>query len=313
MERKGIPLEQWLHSLLVYKLCDADEFTEALRLIRARPNKAKSISSAMWLYLLRAAMRRSHYETVEYVWKNAVDLGYKNLSVADCRDVLGFASEHGDIDLAESIFRHLSTLQTHLISYDYGKLVQMYARNADIKSAFEIVCQMHKHNIPIGPESTRPILQSMETISSDPTILGGEICGLKDEGFEVPIQLANIVIEHTGTLFRRGAISASRAIEVAVSIYKDLFDICASGANTDTFDHLLSLCHQTSRPDICTFFAKEMAALDIPPGQRTLETLILICLDSGNRSSAEKYLADLKAQGWELSETARSEIRDKLE
>ena len=127
MERKGILLEQWLHSLLVYKLCDANEFSEALRLIRSRPNKAKSISSAMWLYLLRAAIRKSHFETVEYVWKNSVDLGYQELSVADCRDVLGFAAQHGDAILAEAIFRHLSTLQAHLTAYEYEKLVQVYA------------------------------------------------------------------------------------------------------------------------------------------------------------------------------------------
>lgn len=258
-------------------------------------------------------MRQCHQETVDYVWKNAVDLGYQELSVADCRDVLGFAAEYGDVTLAEAVFRHLSTLQTHLTAYDYGKLVQVYAGNADIKSAFEIVCQMHEHNIPIYSECTRSILKSMETTSSDPTILWSDICGLRKEGMEIPITLANIVLEHTGNLSKRGALSASRAIEIAVSIYKDLFDVCASGANTDTFNNLFSLCHQTSRPDICTFFAKEMAALDVPPEQRTLETLILICLDSGNRSSAEKYLANLKAQGWELSESVRGQICDKLE
>lgn len=313
MERKGILLEQWLHNLLVYKLCDADEFSEALRLIRSRPNKAKSISSAMWLYLLRAAMQRSHFETVQYVWKNAVDLGYQELSVADCQDVLGFAADYGDGIFAEAVFRHLSTLQTHLTAYDYGKLVQVYAGNADSKAAFGIVCQIHKHNVPIDAESTQPILQSLETTSSDPTILWSCIRELKKEGFEIPITLANIVLEHTRNLFKRGALSASRAIEIAVSIYKDLFDVCASGANTDTFNHLLSLCQQTRSPDICTFFAKEMAALDVPPNQKTLESLIFICLEAGNRSSAEKYLADLKAQGWELSESVREQIRDKLE
>ena len=258
-------------------------------------------------------MRRSHLETVEYVWKNAVDLGYQELSVADCRDVLGFAAECGDSILAEAVFRHLSTLQTHLTAYDYGKLVQVYAGNADSKAAFGIVCQMRRHNIPIDSESTEPILKSLETQLSDPTILWNDVRGLKKEGFEIPITLANIVLEHTGNLFKRDALSASRAIEIAVSIYKDLFDVCASGANTSTFNHLFSLCHQTSSPDICTFFAKEMAALDVPPDQKTLETLILVCLDAGDRSSAEKYLADLKAQCWELSESVIKQIHDKLE
>ena len=56
-----------------------------------------------------------------------------------------------------------------------------------------------------------------------------------------------------------------------------------------------------------------MAALNVPPDQRTLETLILICLESGNRSSAERYLDDLKAHDWELSGTVEEQIRDKLE
>lgn len=313
MERKGILLEQWLHSLLVYKLCDADEFSEALRLIRSRPNKAKCISPAMWLYLLRVAIRRSHYETVEYVWKNAVDLGYQKLSVADCRDVLGFAAGYGDGILTEAVFRHLSTLSTHLTAYEYGKLVQVHAGNTDIKSSFEIVCQMHRHNIPVEYESTRPILQSMETTSTDPTIAWKDIRDLEKEGFKIPITLANLVLEHVGALFKGDVLSAFRAIEVAVSIYNDLFDVCTTGANTDTFNHLFSICHQTSRPDICNFFVKEMAALDVSPDQRTLETLILICLESGNRSSAEKYLTDLKGHGWELSESVEEQIRDNLE
>ncbi|EED15527.1 pentatricopeptide repeat protein [Talaromyces stipitatus ATCC 10500] len=310
MEGKGIPLEQWLHSLLVYKLCDADEFTEALRLIRSRSNKAKSISSAMWLYLLRAAIRNSHYETVRYVWNNAVDLGYQDLSVPDCRDVLGFASDHGDIGFAESVFRHLSTLQKHPTSYDYEKLVQVYAQNADVKSAFEIICQMHKSRIPIESECTRPVLQSMETKLSDPTILWSEIRGLRKRGYEIPTTLANIVIQHTEVLFQRGSLSASRAIDLAVYIYKDLFDICTDGANTETFNSLISLCHQTSKPGICTFFVKEMASLDVSPDQRTLETLILSCLDCGNDSSASKYLADLQAQGWQLSDLVKDRIRE---
>lgn len=312
MERKGILLEQWLHSLLVYKLCDANEFSEALRLIRSRPNKAKSISSTMWLYLLRSAMRQSHFETVEYVWKNAVDLGYQELSVADCRDVLAFAAGYGNIVLAESVFRHVSTLQTHLTTYDYEKLVQVYVRNADIKTAFRIICQMYNRNNHINSDLKQSILRPMGTMSSDPTSLWCDICGLKKEGLEVPILLANVILEHTGNLFERGSLSPARATEIAVSIYMDLFDVCASGANTDTFNNLFSLCRQTLRPDICTFFAKEMAALGVPPDQKTLETLILICLDAGNQSSAEKYLADLKAHGWEMSESVREQIRDQL-
>lgn len=311
MERKGIRLERWLHSLLVYKLCDAKEFDEVLNLLRSRTNKAEAISSTMWTYLLRAAIRASHFDAVKYIWTNAVDLGYTDLESSDCREVLTLASQYGEISIAESVFRHLFSLQQHLDSDDHVKLVRVYARKGDTKTAFEIICQMHKSKLPLNSESVQPILLSLKDKTRDPATIWQDIRDLRKRRMEIPVILADLVIEYCASLFQRGALSASKAIEVAIDIYKDVFEVCTSGANPQTFNKLFALCYQTGRPDICTFFAKEMAALDVQPDRRTLETLILICVDIGNWGSASKYLADLRTRGWELSVAVTGQIEDK--
>jgi hypothetical protein len=311
MERKGIHLEQWLHSLLIYKLCDASEFTEALNLMRSRSKKAELISSGMWSYLLRAAIQNAHFDTARYVWANAVDLGYAALDVADCRDVLRLASEYGDVSISESVFRHLSTSKRGLEREDYEKLVQVYAQNADIKTALGIICRMHESKLLPSPECTQSVLLSLEGRINDPEIIWKEISALKKKGLRIPVALANLAIDYCGILCQRGTISASRATSVAIDIYKDLFDVCSSGANTDTFNSLFSLCHQTRRSDVCTFFAKEMAGFDVHPDQRTLETLILVCLEMGDFRTASMYLTDLRAQGWGLSMAVTEQIRIK--
>ncbi|OKL61933.1 hypothetical protein UA08_03015 [Talaromyces atroroseus] len=311
MERKGIPLEQWLHGLLIYKLCDAGEFTEALNLMRSRSKKAVFISWRMWSYLLRAAIQNSHFDTVRYVWTNAVDLGYTVINVSDCRDVLRLASEHGDINFLESVFRHLFTLDNNLDRKDYERLVQLYARNADITTALEIICRMHQSKLSLSPETTQSVLLSLESRINDPEIMWKEISSLKNKGLRIPVALANLVINYCGILLDRGSMSASRATDIAIDIYKDLYEVCSSGASTETFNSLFTLCRQAKKPDVCTFFAKEMAAFDVSPDQETFETLILICSDVGSFSTASMYLTDLRARGWELSLSVADQLRRK--
>lgn len=313
MERKGIALEQWLHSLLVYKLCDSCEFTEVLHLMRSRSKKAEYISPAMWSYLLRAAIRSYHFDTVRYVWTNAVDLGYTALRPSDCRDILRLASEYGDISFSESAFRHLFRLQRKLEPEDYENLVHAYALNGDIKTSLEMICRMHEKKLPLSPQSTQPVLQLLETKMNDPEAIWKEITELNKKGLKIPVALANLAISYSAISFQRGALSASRATNVAIDIYKDLFEVCSSGANIETFNSLFTLCHKTGRPDACTFFAKEMAAFEVPPDQQTLQTLMLICLEAGNFHAASMYLTDLQARGWDLSSAVLDEVYRKCQ
>lgn len=308
MEIQGIRLEQWLHSLLIYSLCAVEEYDEVVRLMQRRGMKIGNISKKLWIYLLDEAIQASHLNLANYIWKNTVEMSYADVDSLRCRQILDLASRYGDTQLAESAFRQIIVLEEPLSQEDYEQLARGYAKTGDFKLASEILCRMEGQEFSIRPESIRAVLSSLKDTIAHPAMVWRSIVDLRQQKLGIPVGLANMVIEYCGAAMASDSFLESEAIEVALNIYKDIFDICSDGANTHTFNLLFALCRHQNRPDVVTFLAREMVALEVAPDQTTLEHFILACLSEKNHYSAYMYTQDLADRGWKPSETVTSQI-----
>lgn len=305
MERKGIPVDAWLHSILVYNLCDAEEFDEVLKLMRSRADQGHEMSLNLWFYVLDVASEALHHETTKYIWKHVVELGFLKPSYGVCSNVLTIASRTGDTELATSVFRFLAETEVPFSLDDYEKLVETYVMAGDLYTAFDTLCTMQKSGIALEESSTRAILTYMIRSKTNPRDAWAMLKQLKAQKRDIPLGCANVVIE----LCEHAPIDDTSAVEDAIAFYKELYSLCPSGANVATYNSLITTCRRAKDTKACMFAVKEMAALGVMPDTTTFERLILMCLDSGNYRSAYMYFQDLLDRKLSLSEAARAEIR----
>ncbi|KAL2004267.1 hypothetical protein VTN02DRAFT_3992 [Thermoascus thermophilus] len=305
MDRKGIPVEGWLHSLLVYSLCDAEEFDEVLKVMQSRKDQGHEMSLNLWWHVLDVASEALHHETTRYTWKYVVELGLLKPSYGVCSNVLTVASRTGDTELANSVFRFLAETEVPFSLDDYEKLVETYVMAGDLYTAFDTLCTMQKSGIALEESSTRAILTYMIRSKTAPRDVWAMLKQLKAQKRDIPLGCANVIIE----LCEHAPLGDKSAVEDAIGLYKELYSLCPSGADVATYNSIINTCRRAKDAKACMFAVKEMAALGVTPDSTTFERLILMCLDSGNYRSAYKYLQDMIERNLPLGEGAREEIR----
>ena len=61
MHGENIRIQPWLHDMMVYNLCEAEEFDEALKIMKQRTSSGEMmISATLWYSLLDTASRALH-------------------------------------------------------------------------------------------------------------------------------------------------------------------------------------------------------------------------------------------------------------
>ena len=71
----------YLYDIMVYTLCDLEEYEEVLEIMQYRINSGeKDISASMWAHILDTASRALHHRTTLYAWSERVDSDYLNPS-----------------------------------------------------------------------------------------------------------------------------------------------------------------------------------------------------------------------------------------
>lgn len=306
MARMEIPVQSWLHALLVYKMCEIEDFDQVYDLMSSRASQQQDISMDLWLYVLDVASEALHHRTTRYVWKQVVELGYLNPSYGVCGNVLTVASRTGDTDLAASVIRFLVKTEVPLSLEDYEKLAETHVMAGDLQAAFDTLCLAHNAGIKLEESSTRSILTYMVQRKVTPQLAWETLKRLKAQGKNVPVGCANVVIEYCEHELARD----SGAVDKAIKFYKELYDLCSSPADVATYNCLISLCRRAKRSDACMFVVKEMAALGVTPDITTFEHLILMCLELENFRSAYMYFQDLLDRGWTLSDSTCAKIRE---
>ncbi|RLL98597.1 hypothetical protein CFD26_105161 [Aspergillus turcosus] len=305
MERKEITVEDWLHSLLIYNLCDIQDFDEVLQQMRKRTSQGHDMTTELWLYVLDVAVAASHLETIRYIWTQMVQLGYLHPSKVLCRDTLTVAAEKGDTKLASLVIRFLSESDVPLILQDYEKTVEAHVKSGKLSSAFEILCKMHKAGIKLEHTSTRAIFNYMVQTRTSPRQAWAILKKLKSLKYPIPMECAHVVIE----LCDYESFRDPFAVDEGISLYQELYTLCPGKADVSVYNTLIGMARRAKNIQAGMFAVKEMSSLGVIPNHKTFEHLIMMCLDAGNFESAYRYYQDLVARGFRPDAYTRRQIR----
>ncbi|PYH44252.1 pentatricopeptide repeat protein [Aspergillus saccharolyticus JOP 1030-1] len=305
MKLKGVPVENWLFNMLIYYLCDFQEFDEVLRLLRSRTDQHLDIRSELSMYVLDEASRALHYETCRFIWRTMVELQYLHPPHDICSKVLAVAARTGDVALGTSVFRFMVDSESPITLANYESMVEAYVVSGDLYAGFEVLCKMHKAGVALERSSTRAVLDALIQRDINPRDAWTMLKKLKATKFEVPLGCAAVILEKC----EHEALHNATAVEDGVALYNELYDLCSEKADVSTFNMLISMCRRAKDSDHGMFVVHEMAALGVVPNGSTFEHLIMMCLDAGNFESGYMYFQDLLNRGFSPSEDTRAAIR----
>ncbi|KAJ5081931.1 hypothetical protein NUU61_010195 [Penicillium alfredii] len=304
MERKEVFVENWLHSFLIYNLCDFNELDEVERLMRRRVDQYHEMTFPLWFHVLGAATEAHHGALTRYVWQQRVELGHLQPPAQLCRQVLALASRLGDPDLASSVFRFFSYHKISCGLEDYERLAEAHVGAGDLPGAFEVLCSMHEAGIALEESSTRAVVAYMIQSKIDRREAWQMLKRLKNVKRCIPIGCVRAIAD----LCEHDAQHDPSVADDGVGFYKELYTLCPEGADVRVYNALIRMCRRARNREAGMFIVKEMAAFGVVPNATTFETIILMCLDANNFRSAYMYFQDLVKRDASVSEEAQKEI-----
>ncbi|KAL4793257.1 hypothetical protein BDV19DRAFT_366906 [Aspergillus venezuelensis] len=306
MEKKGIEVKDWLHSLLVYYLCEVKELDPVLQLMESRMNQGHEMTEGLWKHVLRAAAHENHHAITSFVWKNFVELGVKPPGPELCSQILNVAANYGDVQLAASVrqmIQHHS--ETSLKSGDCETMFIARLTGGDLEGALDLLCELHQEKHTFKKSSIESILGRCLAKKVLPGDAWSILREFKETGRKVPLLCARIVVDSC----TRVAHADPFAVDDGIAFYKELHTLCDERPSLDLFNSLLKMARTGNNAQAAMFFVKEMAALHVLPDSETFQHLIVMCLKSGNYQSARLYLDDLHKQNFRLSHATRAMLR----
>lgn len=296
LQREGSKIKSWLYDMVVYTLCDAEEFDLTLKIMRYRISSGELlISGTLWFYLLDTASRSLHHAATLFVWRKRVETSYLNPPSGICTNVLNTAARHGDFRLATDVFRVLGNRAQTLHLHHYEALLESYLTSSDLKTTFTILSIMTSAGVHPSESSTRPIYIYLQGSPSLPNTALSILRDLRDSGRPIPPEAVNVIIE---------VFVKKKDLASAIETYKILHTLVPAGPTIATFNALFRGCTQTARKDLAMFLASEMVVLNVAPDALTYDRLVLVCLNA-DREDAEdayedawRYFEEMKAVGW---------------
>ena len=307
VRKEGISIQSWLQDMIIYMLCDIEEFDEAVAIMRQRVSSGDlTISPTLWFYILDTASRSFHHSATRYVWRKRVETFYLNPPSGMCINILSTAARHGDFRLASDVCRILGNRHEKLQLHHYESLLESFTMASDLKKALTILSVMTSSGIPPSVSSVRPVYTLLrQTPSLIPSAIP-ILHELRETDRPVPVTAVNVIIETLVT---------QHDLESAVETYKTLHLLCPSGPVIATFNELFRGCWQAARKDLAMFLASEMVALNIAPDQLTYDRLILVCLKAATTHGAEdayddawRYFHEMRGLSWWPSRNTTLEL-----
>ncbi|KAJ5215611.1 Pentatricopeptide repeat protein [Penicillium cinerascens] len=306
MERKEIPIENWLHSSLIYHLCEVREFDEVYRLMRSRIEQGHDITPTLWRHVLNQASMADHYALTRYVWQRTVDLGYLHPQSKVCSRVLELAALAGDAEQAKSVFRYIASSEKLSPRHEnYASLAKANLGAGDLATAFDVLCSMYQEGMIPEETETEPILAYMIRHKTDHREAWQMLKRLKNAKRDIPLASVHIIAK----LCRHYARNDPSVVEDAIGFYKELYTLCPDGADVEVYNTLIWMCRSAGNRTAGMFLVKEMASLNVIPNANTFESIVLMCLDAGNYLSANMYFQDLIKREGSVTPGTQKQIR----
>ncbi|KAL8712006.1 MAG: hypothetical protein Q9220_003702 [cf. Caloplaca sp. 1 TL-2023] len=291
IRQEGIRIQPWLYDSVIFMLCEAEEFDEALSILQFRvDNGDQLISGTIWYHFLDSASRAFHHTATVYAWRKRVGKECLNPSLGICLNVLNTAARHNNILLATDAIRVLANRNQTPQLYHYEALIESYLPS-NLRGAFIILVFLTSSGISVTESSTRAIFVELCKDHRLPKTALSILHDLREQQRPIPVEAVNVILE---SYIYHGNFDA------ALETYKSLHTICPSGPLTGTYNVMLRGCR--SRKETAMFLASEMVAMKVLPNALTYDRLILICLqevsDRNNVGDAWRYFEEMQEAGW---------------
>ncbi|KAL4779237.1 hypothetical protein BJX76DRAFT_97858 [Aspergillus varians] len=307
MERKDIVVEDWLHSLLIYYLCEVDEFGEILELMDSRLKQGHKMTKALWMHVLEEAVDAYHHDLTRFIWTRIVEFGHNPPETNLCRGVIRVAEHAGDKELAASVSKMLQHSDSMIGLNDYETLSNARLNSEGLYAAFETLCDMQLvAGHVVQPRSTQAIRGYCMANKIHPRDAWKTLKELHSAGKKIPLECTTVVIE----LCEEAAADDPFAVDDGIAFYGDVHILCGRTPDLRAFNTLIGMSRSGNNTDAAMFFVKEMAALGILPDVTTFEHLMIMCVEAGNFESAYLYFEDFRKRSFIIGDKARTRIRD---
>ncbi|KAK8042798.1 hypothetical protein PG994_013281 [Apiospora phragmitis] len=277
----------WLYDIFIHTFTEMGMHEEALMIVQRRLRYPDSgVTDNMWYALLEAFGRDSYYDGVIYIWERKVAPAILAPSDGLVFDVMNTASRHGDASLVTEALQTLSKRGKKLELHHFEPLLEIHAREHDLKKAFLTLGLMVKAGLQPDSSSTREmyaVLRDSAEKTDEALRILLEI-GINDE---IPVAAFNVVLEaklqHEG--FKSG-----------LDTYRSIRRICASPPNLATFHLLLSHCTLLKSMQ---FLLAEMEGFSVKPDSYVYNRTVLICTLNPQYEHAFRYLDRAKSSAIE--------------
>jgi hypothetical protein len=138
MHKQKTPVGQWLYGLMIYSLCEVEDFEAVLRLLYYAEDERIEVPTYTLHHVLDKASECLHLDLTKRIWHDMVEPTYINPSTGICYNVLLAAARSGDRALADSVSKVLSHRQSKPSDLEYDLLEETYVKAGDEAGAQKI-------------------------------------------------------------------------------------------------------------------------------------------------------------------------------
>lgn len=138
MHQQKTPVEQWLYGLMIYSLCEVEDFEAVLHLLYHAEDERVEVPTYTLHHVLDKASECLHLDLTKRIWHDMVEPAYINPSTGICYNVLLTAARSGDRVLADSVSKVLSHRQSKPSDLEYDLLEETYVKAGDEAGAQKI-------------------------------------------------------------------------------------------------------------------------------------------------------------------------------
>lgn len=214
--------------------------------------------------------------------------------------MLLYSARVADLDLAESMLKHLKELKVKPQEQHLAPLLEIYIKRNDIDGAFAIVERMANSGIRLTNTSTKCLAESLAKRQDQATLrkVYDRLEALKQPGQAVPIALINAAL--------RGTEWCAGKVDWWLKLYDDLGSYNTS-PDIRTFDSLLRLCVATKDEPLSQRIYDDLMARSaasastkshFKPSEYTFRYLSLIAAQAQSYEAAFHWLEETKAAGF---------------
>ena len=303
----GWKVEAWIEKMLVYCLCEVEEFEAALETLGSLPETDLPDSLSVWHHLLGSASAAHNHEVTSRIWTRLVEKDYFKPPTGMCHSILATAARAADVRLATEVLNILSGRGEPITLHEYEYLLDAYTSSGDGQGALRLLTSLSQSSIEVEDSSTRSLttlLQTNATFGPDQAwhfLHTLTVDSVKNGARGAPIAAINAIIE--AHVARRDSHAAFHALQ-------HMAEISSAKPNLRTFNLLLQDAFNSQTLRWVTHCYALMQTASVTPDSTSYELSMLTAAAVGAYRPALSFLSELKETEGTVSRDAFEACRD---